>query len=61
MKDPVISGLVEQLKTKIEEANTIMSSLHEFDVTVQLSVGRETSIRPTLVSIISVIQTHDYS
>lgn len=60
MKDPVIVNLVEQLKIKISEINSLMSLLDDNDVIVQLSVGRETAIKPSAISIVSLIQTHDY-
>jgi hypothetical protein len=61
MKDPIVSDLVSQLKTKLEEANGIMSSLHDHDVIIQLTVGRDSNIKPTLISVTSIIQSHDYS
>jgi hypothetical protein len=60
MKDPVVLDLVNALKTKLEDINSVLSALHEHEVIVQLSVGRDSVIEPTAVKIVSLIQTHDY-
>lgn len=60
MKDPIVLALVSELKTKLEDINSVLSALHEQEVTVQLSVGRDNAIAPTVIKALSLIQTHDY-
>ena len=50
MKDPTTIDLVDQLKEKIKEVNTIMSSLNENNVEVRLQYKFEDSEdkKPTL-------------